>query len=325
MGVSVRVSKNARVYLPFWIAIPAYLIIGMVWLVVAVGWALAWITIQCCQLAGQAIAQRRARARQAIPAMNSDHPPGPPRIEHTDMTDHPPPGWQPPPPQPPRKRWPARHKAWTAIISAVGILVILGVIGAIAGPPQPKTTASTGTIPASTLSSPTPSPTPTASPPPAPLTSTASVTQRHPRTGTKVGVSVATAPDARITVIAHFETGDREKTARADSTGLHTFWFPLASAPPGIRVTVVVRVSTHGQKRSTRVWFTPRQPPPPPAPKATTPPPAPPTGCYPKTSSGNCYRAGEFCPQADAGMTGVAENGEAIICENNNGLRWEPA
>ena len=26
MGVSVRVSRNARVYLPFWIAIPAYLL-----------------------------------------------------------------------------------------------------------------------------------------------------------------------------------------------------------------------------------------------------------------------------------------------------------
>jgi len=47
-----------------------------------------------------------------------------------------------------------------------------------------------------------------------------------------VGVSVVTAPHARITVIAHFETGDREKTARADSTGWHTFWFPLGSARP---------------------------------------------------------------------------------------------
>jgi hypothetical protein len=55
-------------------------------------------------------------------------------------------------------------------------------------------------------------------------------------------------------------------------------------------------------------------------------PPAPPapTGCYPKTSSGNCYEPGEFCPEADAGMRGVAGDGEAIICENNNGLRWEP-
>jgi hypothetical protein len=33
---------------------------------------------------------------------------------------------------------------------------------------------------------------------------------------------------------------------------------------------------------------------------------------------------GEFCPHADAGMSGIAGSGEAIICENN-GLRWEPA
>jgi len=121
------------VYLPFLIAIPAYLIIDMVCLVIAVGWALAWITIQCCELAGQAIAQRRARTRQAIPVVSSDHPPGPPRIEHTDMTDQTSPRWQPPPPQPPRKSWPARHKAWSAIISVGGVLVVLAVIGAVAG------------------------------------------------------------------------------------------------------------------------------------------------------------------------------------------------
>jgi hypothetical protein len=62
----------------------------------------------------------------------------------------------------------------------------------------------------------------------------------------------------------------------------------------------------------------------PPAPAAPAAPPAP-TGCYPKASSGNCYEPGEFCPEADAGMRGVAGDGEAIICENNNGLRWEPA
>jgi hypothetical protein len=228
------------------------------------------------------------------------------------------PSWQPPPPQPPRKGWPARHKVWTAIIGAVGVLVVLVVIGSVAGSPESTPTASVSTPPAA------PSPTPTTSPPPAPLTGTASVTRKHPKTGSTVGVQVSTAPGARITVVAHFEAGDHEKTARADATGLHTFWFPLGSAPPGIRVPVTVRVSAHGQKRLSRVWFTPRQPPPPPAPKPTTAPPAP-TGCYPTTSSGNCYRAGEFCPQADAGMSGIAENGEAIICEDNNGLRWEPA
>jgi hypothetical protein len=173
---------------------------------------------------------------------------------------------------------------------------------------------------ASPTASPTPSP--AVSPTPLPLTGTASVTRQHPRTGTKVGVSVVTSPGARITVIAHFAVGDRKKTARADGTGLHTFWFPIGGARPGIRVRVDVRVSAHGQQRSTRVWFIPRQPPPAPAP---TPPPPPPSGCYPKTSSGHCYEPGEFCPHADAGMSGVAGDGEAIICEDNNGLRWEPA
>ena len=125
------------------------------------------------------------------------------------------------------------------------------------------------------MSTASPAPTATTSPSRAPLTGTASVTRRHPLTGTTVGVMVSTAPDAKITVVAHFESGDRKKTARADSTGLHKFWFALGSAPPGVRITVVVRVSAHGQKRSTRVWFSPRQPPPPPAPKPTTAPPAP--------------------------------------------------
>ena len=67
---------------------------------------------------------------------------------------------------------------------------------------------------------------------------------------------------------------------------------------------------------------------------APAPPPAPththsvqPTGCYPKTSSGNCYSAGEFCSDADHGMSGVAENGEAIKCEGSGSetWHWEPA
>ena len=183
------------------------------------------------------------------------------------------------------------------------------------------TTASTAS--ASTAS---PAPTQTTSPPPPPLTSTASVTRRHPITGTTVGVLVSTAPGARITVVAHFEAGDRKKTARADSTGRATFWFSLGSAPPGVRVTVIVRVSAHGQKRSTRVWFSAA----PASPSACSShygacaSPAP-SGCHPTTSSGNCYEPGEFCPHADAGMSGIAGDGEAIICEDNNGLRWEPA
>jgi hypothetical protein len=66
---------------------------------------------------------------------------------------------------------------------------------------------------------------------------------------------------------------------------------------------------------------------PPPAPPATAPPPptAAALGCYPLTNSGNCYEPGEYCRNSDHGMTGRAGNGESIICEYNNGWRWEPA
>jgi hypothetical protein len=48
------------------------------------------------------------------------------------------------------------------------------------------------------------------------------------------------------------------------------------------------------------------------------------SGCHPTTSSGNCYEPGEFCPTADAGMTGVAGDGKAITCQLVSGrYHWE--
>ena len=59
------------------------------------------------------------------------------------------------------------------------------------------------------------------------------------------------------------------------------------------------------------------------APPSSAPPPAP-AGCHPTTSSGNCYEPGEFCPHADAGMTGVAGDGKTITCELVGGYyRWQ--
>ena len=214
------------------------------------------------------------------------------------------------------------------LIGGLGLLALLLAVASCTSAPHV-------TVPVAPAAATTPaaSATPSATPTPAPLTGTMSVTRRHPIVGTKVGISVVIVPGARITVIAHFEAGDRKKTARADTTGLHTFWYQVGSVPPGYRVTVDVRVSANGQQRTYRAWFTPRQRPPPPVPApAPAPAPAPsqsaappPASCHPIASSGNCYEPGEFCPHADAGMTGVAGNGEAIICEDNNGLRWEPA
>jgi hypothetical protein len=41
------------------------------------------------------------------------------------------------------------------------------------------------------------------------------------------------------------------------------------------------------------------------------------------SNEGTCYRAGEYCRDYDHGMTGVAGYGEAIVCEDNDGWRWE--
>ena len=62
---------------------------------------------------------------------------------------------------------------------------------------------------------------------------------------------------------------------------------------------------------------------PPPAP-TTSPAAPPPDSCYPTTNSGNCYEPGEYCRNSDHGTSGVAGDGEKILCEDNNGWRWEP-
>jgi hypothetical protein len=55
---------------------------------------------------------------------------------------------------------------------------------------------------------------------------------------------------------------------------------------------------------------------------APPPPPVQPT-CYPTADSGNCFKAGQYCPTADHGRTGVSSDGEPIKCEYNSGWRWE--
>jgi hypothetical protein len=46
-------------------------------------------------------------------------------------------------------------------------------------------------------------------------------------------------------------------------------------------------------------------------------------GCYPLTDAGNCYEPGEYCRDDDHGMTGIDGNGDPIVCEDNDGWRWE--
>jgi hypothetical protein len=164
-----------------------------------------------------------------------------------------------------------RHRAQKLVaIPGATVAIVLAVVGCASTHHPPPPVQAAAATPAAAL---------TAAPAPAPPGCTALVTHRHPADGTKVGISVTTAPGAGVTVVAYFPVGNRKKTARADSTGLRTFWFQVGSATPGYRVKVSIRVSAHGQKRSCRTSFTPRQPPPPkPAPTPTAaaaPAPAP--------------------------------------------------
>lgn len=63
------------------------------------------------------------------------------------------------------------------------------------------------------------------------------------------------------------------------------------------------------------------------APATTPAPPAStaPAGCNPLSDEGTCYEPGEYCRDDDHGASGVAGDGEPIICEDNDGWRWEPA
>src|SRR6202034_1387623 len=63
--------------------------------------------------------------------------------------------------------------------------------------------------------------------------------------------------------------------------------------------------------------------PPPPATSAA-PVSAPKASCTPLSDENTCYEPGEYCRDDDHGVTGVAGDGEAIRCEDNDGWRWEP-
>lgn len=64
-----------------------------------------------------------------------------------------------------------------------------------------------------------------------------------------------------------------------------------------------------------------------PVPKTQAPQPVQVTvqaqSCYPLTSGGNCYSPGEYCRADDHGTSGIDAKGDAIVCEDNNGWRWE--
>lgn len=89
-------------------------------------------------------------------------------------------------------------------------------------------------------------------------------------------------------------------------------------APPLTHVVAQAGPACPTATASTPVQTTPAAAPASPASTA-------PAGCYPRSDEGTCYEPGEYCRDDDHGMSGMAGDGEAIICEDNDGWRWEPA
>jgi hypothetical protein len=110
-------------------------------------------------------------------------------------------------------------------------------------------------------------------------------------------------------------------TASATATGVHSQHATQPAA--AVQKTHPTRTQT-----TSAVSHAPA----PSAPAPTTPaavvaPPASaaPASCHPLTNGSKCYEPGEYCRNADHGASGVAGDGKAITCENNDGWRWEPA
>lgn len=209
-----------------------------------------------------------------------------------------------------------------------GTLTVIGVIaaGVLAGCTSGGNTAAS--VP-TTLATVTSSAAAASTQPPAPLPCTASASPGRPVVFTSVTIRVRTAGKAKIKTSGHYKTGRQVQRDTAGRHGRLVIIYQVGDAKPGYVVTVDVAVRKGNRSGNCTTYFTPRRqprpvPPPVPSPAPSSAAPAP-QGCHPRASSGNCYEPGEFCPHADAGMTGVAGDGKTIICENNNGLRWEPA
>lgn len=166
-----------------------------------------------------------------------------------------------------------------------------------------------------------------------PLSCQAHVSVTRPIDFTTTVVHVRTQALVRVFTVAFYKTVDRAYFVRASSSGQAQVTYHISGATPGRKVEVVVTVVRRHHASSCSTSFTPRRrgsssspPAPSPSPSSSAPAPDPSTAaCYPTTAAGNCYQAGEFCSDADHGMSGIAENGDAIVCENDNGWRWVAA
>jgi len=100
--------------------------------------------------------------------------------------------------------------------------------------------------------------------------------------------------------------------------------FTATSSPTPATVSAKAKAKPKPKPRRTAVSATSNAVAPPPQTTAAAAAPSTPSGCHPLTNGGNCYEPGEFCRNSDHGVSGVAGDGKRIICEDNDGWRWEP-
>ena len=207
-----------------------------------------------------------------------------------------------------------RVNLFATLPMAVTGMILLGGCASSAGPAAPTPSRSA----AATVAK-------------APLKCDASVTSRHPADfPTTVGIRVRTAPHpgdqhhrgvpalhghARPPCQPHRRAYDRVpdrcRQARVPGCGQ---CHHLTARPEGILRDVVHPAEAAAPRGA--LHRQPRHP--------STPAPATSAAsCYP-LGEGTC-RSGEFCRDSDHGASGVAGDGEKIVCEDNDGWRWEPA
>ena len=144
---------------------------------------------------------------------------------------------------------------------------------------------------------------------------------------------------ALIIVIAAANSGG-SSPSRGTTAGLTTTASATAAGVPSQHPAQAGTAVRNTHQKSVQTTSAPSRAPAPPAPpvpapttaaaaaapRAAAPPTsAAPASCHPLTNAGNCYEPGEYCRDADHGASGVAGDGKAITCEDNDGWRWEPA
>jgi hypothetical protein len=224
-----------------------------------------------------------------------------------------------------RSAWPIHHPVWS------GSIAIAALLASAVGCANPSGSRSAGAATAD----PTPRATATSA---AHATSSLVCHARavvwRPADHTIAKVRVRTAAGAQVSASGPLAwLHSRGAAIRTEADGTRTLRFRVANATPGAAVVITVHVSNGGNTGSCQARLRPRPgpvtvaaPAQPATPPPTTPPPAPQPAatCYPISDEGTCYEPGEFCRDDDHGMTGLAGDGETIVCEDNDGWRWEP-